>query len=174
MLWLLAVVVGLVFGLVVGGRVSNLARLRFRWPWVPVVAVLVREAVLLTPLNRVGGAQYIYLLALAAIVVWTIAHFGRLPGVWLITAGAALNLLVIAVNAGRMPVASEFAAGLTRHGGTLGQYTVMNTSTHLNLLADWIYLNPVPEAYSPGDVFVALGLAILVFVSTATPARIVS
>lgn len=165
---------GLAMGLVVGGRVSNLARLRFRWPWVLFAAVLVREAVLLTPLNRVSGAQYLYLLALATIVVWTVAHIGRLPGVWLITAGAALNLVVIAVNGGRMPVASEFAAALTRHGGTLGQYTVMSSSTHLNLVADWIYLNPVPEAYSPGDVLVALGLAILVFVSTATPVRIVS
>ena len=172
MLWLFAMVLGLVFGLLVGGRITNLSRLRFRWPWVLVAAVLIREAVLLTPLNRIDGAQYVYVLALAAIVVWTIAHFGRLPGVWLLTAGAALNLLVIASNSGRMPVASELAGALARHG-TLGQYTVMTSATHLNLLGDWIWLNPLPEAYSPGDVLIAVGLAILVFVSTATPARIV-
>jgi uncharacterized protein DUF5317 len=172
-LWILAMVLGLVFGLVTGGRVTNLARLRFRWPWLVVGAVVVREAVLLTPLNRVNGAQYVYVLALAAIVVWTIAHFDRLPGVWLITAGAATNLLVIIVNGGRMPVAAELAGSLARHGN-LGQYTVMSSATHLNFLADWIWLNPSPEAYSPGDVLVALGLAIAVFVSTATPARIVN
>ena len=164
---------GLVFGLLVGGRIANLSRVRFRWPWVLIGAVVVREAGLLTPLNRVEGAQYVYVLALAAIVAWTIAHLRRLPGVWLVTAGAAVNLVVVAVNGGRMPVASEFAGSLARHG-SLGQYTVMSSGTHLNLLADWIYLNPLPEAYSPGDVLVALGLAILVFVSTATPARIVS
>lgn len=173
MLWLFAMVVGLLFGLIVGGKITNLARVKFRWPWLVVGAVLVRVAVLSTPLNRVEGAQYVYLLALAAIVVWTVLHLGRLPGVWLITAGAALNLLVIAVNGGRMPVASELAGPLLRNGN-LGQYTVMSSATHLNLAGDWISLYPVPEAYSPGDVLIALGLAIAVFVSTATPARIVN
>lgn len=172
MLWVFAIVVGIVFGLITGGRITNLARLRFRWPWLILVAVAVRAAVLLTPLNRVDGAQYLYLLALAAVVVWTIPHFKRLPGVWLVTAGSALNLLVILVNGARMPVAPEFAASLARHG-TIGQYTVMGTQTHFNLLADWIWLHPVPEVYSPGDVLIALGLAIVAFVSTATPVRIV-
>ena len=49
----------------------------------------------------------------------------------------------------------------------------MGSATHLNLLGDWISLYPVPEAYSLGDVLIAIGLAILVFVSTATPTRIV-
>jgi hypothetical protein len=166
-------VVGLVFGLVTGGRISNLGRLRFRWPWVLLAAVVIREAVILTPLNRVEGAQYAYALALAAIVAWSVLHFDRLPGIWLLTVGGALNLLVIVANGARMPVAPEFAATLTRHG-QLGQYTVMGPGTHLNLLGDWINLYPVPEAYSPGDVLIALGLAIAVFISTATPTRIVS
>jgi hypothetical protein len=171
-LWLFAIVVGLAFGLVTGGRLTNLARLRFRWPWLIVAAVAVRAAVLLTPLNRIEGAQYLYVLALAAIVVWTIVHLNRLPGIWLVTAGSVLNLLVIVVNGGRMPVAPELAASLARHG-TLGQYTVMGAQTQLNLLADWISPYPLPEVYSPGDVLIALGLAIVAFVSTATPVRIV-
>jgi len=80
--------------------------------------------------------------------------------------------VVITVNGGRMPVAPEFAGSLVRHGSS-GQYTVMGSATHLNLLGDWISLYPVPEAYSLGDVLIAIGLAILVFVSTATPTRIV-
>ena len=173
MLWLFAIVLGVIFGLITGGRIGNLARLRFRWPWLVLAAVLVRVVVLLTPLNQVDGAQYVYALALAAIVVWTIVHINRLPGVWLVTAGATSNLLVIAANGGRMPVAAELAGSLARHG-SLGQYTVMSSATHLNLLADWISLRPVPEAYSPGDILIAIGLAIVVFVSTATPARIVN
>ena len=172
MLWLFAIVVGLILGLLVGGRIDNLARLRFRWPWLIIAAVVIREAALLTPLNRVDGARYVYVLALAAIIGWTIWHFGRLPGIWLVTAGGALNLLVIVVNGARMPVARELASSLARHGN-LGQYTVMGSGTNLNLLGDWISLYPAPEAYSPGDVLIALGLAVLVFVSTATPTRIV-
>ena len=172
MLWVFAIVVGLVFGLVTGGRIANLGLLRFRWPWLILAAVAIRAAVLLTPLNRVAGAQYLYVLALVAIMVWTILHIKRLPGIWLVTAGAGLNLLVILVNGARMPVTPELAASLARHG-TMGQYIAMGSQTHLNPLADWISLYPVPEVYSPGDVLVALGLAILAFVATATPVRIV-
>lgn len=168
MLWLFAIALGLVFGLVTGGSIGNLARLRFRWPWVILIAVVVREAVLLTPLNRVDGARFVYVLALAAIVAWTIWHFDRVRGIWLVTAGAALNLLVIVVNGARMPVAPELAASLIRHGN-VGQYTVMGSQTQLNLLGDWISLWPSPEAYSPGDVLIALGLAVVVFLAVRNP-----
>src|SRR5207253_2079210 len=124
MLWLFAIVLGVVFGLVTGGRIGNLAGLRFRWPWLIIAAVVVRESVVLTPLGRVDGARYAYVLALAAIVAWTIWQFDRVRGIWLITAGAALNLLVIVVNGARMPVAPEFAVALLRRGN-VGQYTVM-------------------------------------------------
>ena len=173
MLWIFAIAVGIVFGLLTGGRVGNLARLKFRWPSLVLAAVLAREAVLLTPLNRVEGAQYIYVLALAGIVIWTVGNLERMRAMWLVTAGAATNLVVVAVNGGRMPVAQEFAASLLRHGH-LGQYMVMGSGTNLNFLGDWIWLYPAPEAYSPGDVLIALGLAIGVFISTATPGRIVS
>ena len=172
MLFLGAIALGVVAGLVVGGRIGNLARLRFRWPWLLAIAVLVREVVLVTPVNRVDGAQYAYVVTLAAIVVWTIWNVKRLPAIWLVTAGSALNLLVIAANAGRMPVAPEIASSLLRRGA-IGQYMVMGSGTNLNVLGDWIALYPIPEAYSPGDVLIAIGLAVAVFISTATPARIV-
>ena len=168
MLWLFAILLGLVFGLLTGGSVGNLSRLRFRWAWVILLAVIVRESVLLTPLNRVDGAQYVYVLALAAIVAWTVWHFDSLRGIWLVTAGAALNLLVIVVNGARMPVAPELAASLVRRGN-LGQYTVMGAQTHLNLLGDWISLRPAPEAYSPGDLLIALGLAVVLFLAVRNP-----
>lgn len=168
MLWLFAIVAGLVFGLVTGGKITNLALLRFRWPWLILAAVAARAAVLLTPLNRVDGTQYVYVIALAAIVAWTIAHFKRLPGVWLVTAGTLLNLLVIVANGARMPVAPEAAASLARHG-TFGPYAVMGAHTNLNPLGDWIVLYPVPEVYSIGDVAIALGLAVVVFLAARNP-----
>jgi len=172
-LWLLCLALGLVAGLAVGGRMGNLARLKFHWPWMIPAAVAVREAVLLTPLNRVAGAQYAYAVALLAVVAWTVWNFHRLPGIWLLTAGAALNLLVILANGGHMPVAPELAGSLLRNG-SIGQYTVMGAGTNLNLLGDWIALYPVPEAYSLGDLLIGIGLAVGVFISTATSPRIVS
>lgn len=163
-----AVVLGLGFGLLTGGRIENLARLRFRWPWLILAALIVREAILLTPLNAVNGAQYVYLVALVVIVAWTIWHWRRLRGIWLVTAGGALNVLVIAANGARMPVAHEFAGSLNSRQ-TYGQYTLMGPNTNLNFLGDWIRLYPAPAVLSIGDVLIALGLAIVVFLAVRNP-----
>src|SRR2546428_7376360 len=141
MLWLFAIVIGLVFGVVTGGKIGNLAKLRFRWPWLILAAVVVRESVVLTPLNRVDGARYLYVVSLAAIVAWTIWQFDRLRGIWLITAGAAVNLLVIVVNGARMPVAPELAGSLLRRGN-VGQFTVIGRGNLLHLVGGWHVLVP--------------------------------
>ena len=127
MLFLGAIVLGLVLGTVTGGRIDNLARIRFRAPWLVVAAVIVREAVLLTPLNRVAAAGYVYLAALAAIGAWTAMHSRSVRGMWVITAGVVLNLVVIAANGARMPVAPEIAGAALLSRGTIGQYTVMGS-----------------------------------------------
>ncbi|MDQ2943324.1 MAG: DUF5317 domain-containing protein [Candidatus Dormibacteraeota bacterium] len=175
MLWLAALVLGLVAGFATGGRIENLGRLRFRWPWLVVVAVVIREATALTPLNRIDGIQYLYTATLAALVSWCVWNIDRLAGIWLVTAGAALNLVVIAANGGRMPVAPELAGTLVQ-GGHLGQYTLMTPETRLNWLADWIALpgpmaQLVREAYSPGDVIVAIGTAVVVLMAMRSSPR---
>jgi hypothetical protein len=164
LIWLGALVAGILIGLLGGGSVDNFARLRFRWPVLVLGAVVVREVVLLTPVGRLNGAQYVYALALAAIVVWTILHFDRLPGIWLVTAGGLANLTVILANGGRMPVAAELAGPLLRLGH-VGQYILMGPATKLNFLGDWISIGPIPEAYSPGDLVIALGIALVVFLA---------
>jgi hypothetical protein len=161
-------VLGLVAGLVTGGSIDNFSRIRFRWPMVVIVAVVIRFVILATPLNRVDGAQYVYAVSLVAIVAWTAWHFDRLPGVWLITAGGALNLAVILANGARMPVASGLAASLVKKGH-LGQYTLMGAGTNLNPLGDWISVPPFPEAYSPGDLVIGAGLGLVMFLLTRGP-----
>ena len=168
MLWLLTVAAGLVAGLLAGGSVDNIARIRFRWPWTVVGAVVVRVVVLVTPLNHVEGAQYVYVLALAAIVAWTLWHVDRLPGIWIVSAGTALNLVVIVANGARMPVAAVLAGTLVKQG-EIGQYALMGPGTHLSPLGDWISLPPLPEVYSPGDIIIAVGLAVVLFFATRGP-----
>lgn len=169
MVWVAALAIGLVGGFAAGGKLGNLVHLRFRWPWFVVGALVVRVAAVLTPLNRIDGIQYVYAATLAALVAWTVWHIGRIAGIWLVTAGAALNLVVIAANGGRMPVAPEIAGALVQRG-QIGQYTLMSADTHLNWLADWIAI-PGPlarvlrEAYSPGDLIVAVGIAMVVLLA---------
>ena len=164
MIWLIAIALGLVFGLVTGGSIGRLSKLSFRWPWLIVAVVLIREAVLLTPLGKVAGARYIYVAALLAIIAWVVWHSARVRGIWLVAAGAALNLIVIVANNARMPVAPELAGAVLPRSNP-GLYTLMGSQTNLNILGDWIRLGPIPEAYSVGDVLIALGLAIVVFLA---------
>jgi hypothetical protein len=169
-LWLIAIALGLVLGLGAGGKLSNLTRLKFRWPLVLLGAVLIREVVIFSPLSRVDGAQYAYALSLVLIVLWTIWHWNRLPGVQLVTLGGLLNLVVILANGGHMPVARDLAAsqmnGELLRRGTIGQYTLMTSNTSLNWLGDWISVRPIiPQGYSPGDVLIALGVALIILIA---------
>ena len=169
MLWPLAIAFGVALGLAGGGNLSNLARLKFRWPVVLVAAVVLRYVVIFSPLSRVEGAQYVYALSLAVIVLWTVWHLRLLPGVWLVTLGGALNLVVVLANGGRMPVDATLAAsqlgGILARRGHIGQYTVMGPDTHLGFLGDWVSLGPLPEAYSPGDLLIAMGIALVILIS---------
>jgi hypothetical protein len=164
-LWIAALGIGIVAGYVIGGRIDNLSRLRFRWPWLVVVALCVRAAILVTPLRHIDGVQYAYLAALTALVAWTLWQMELVRGIWLVSVGSVLNLAVIAANGARMPVAPALAGGLV-HIGQVGQYTLMTAETNLNWLADWIALPGigrwVPEAYSPGDVVVAVGIGVVI------------
>jgi len=169
MLWPLAIAFGVALGLAGGGNLANLARLKFRWPLLLVAAVALRYVVIFTPLSHVEGAQYVYAASLAIIVLWTVWHLRLLPGVWLVTLGGALNLIVVLTNGGRMPVDATLAArqlgGILAQRGHIGQYTVMGPDTHLGFLGDWLSLGPLPEAYSPGDVLIAMGIALVILIS---------
>jgi hypothetical protein len=97
---------------------------------------------------------------------------------WLVAAGNAVNLLVVAVNAGRMPVPASLArlAGpRLLHDGTLGQYVLLGPATRLGWLADIILLPGLagrvfPQAYSPGDLVILVGLTATLFLATRPPA----
>jgi hypothetical protein len=174
LLWIAALGLGIVAGFAFRGRFDNLAHLHFRWPWLIVAVLFVRAAVLVTPLGRVDGVQYVYLAALTALVAWTLWQVDVVRGIWLIAVGSMLNLLVIAANGARMPVARELAGSLV-HSGHLGQYTLITPDTNLGWLADWIALPGLrrlfAEAYSPGDVIVALGLGVVVALAMRSQAE---
>ena len=174
MLLLAGLVIGIAVGMVTGGKLGNLSNLRFRWPYFVLGVLIVKEVVLLTPLNRIDGMQFVYAASLAALIGWTIWHIDLLPGVWLVSAGNALNLLVVLLNGGRMPVSRELASRGTHllvDRGFVGQYVLMGPHTNLGWLADTLaFPGPLgailPEAYSPGDFVAALGIATVAFLAT--------
>lgn len=95
----------------------------------------------------------------------------RTPGLQLVAAGLASNVVAIVANGGLMPVrgAALLAAGT--------DYEVHNNSIqlgqpHFGLLVDrwaaphWV---PLANVYSVGDVLIALGLIVAVVVAMRTP-----
>ncbi len=146
MLVLIPLVAGLAIGIATGGKLGNLANLRFRWPWFVLAVLVIREAVLFRPFNQIDGVQFLYAAALAGLVVWTF----------------------LVANGGRMPVAPALAGVLVQRGH-VGQYVLMGSNTNLNWLADWITVSGpvgIRGAYSPGDLLVAAGVGVVAFFAT--------
>lgn len=143
------IALGVVAGLASGGRIQRLALLRIRWWQVLALAALVRVG---APL--IGDlAAVAYVLAFVTIAAVAVANT-HLPGMWLLTAGAASNCLVVAVNGG-MPVdlGALAAAGAGLPGDRL--HIELTDGTALAVLADRIPVSPFRGVYSIGDVLLA-------------------
>ena len=177
MLILLGGLLGAGLGFLAGGNLQRLAAIRLRWPWVVLLALLVKEAGLVGPLARWDYTPLLYVLSLAMLVGWTLWHWRVLPGIQLVSLGMLLNLVVMAANGGRMPVSADLLRSAPPalveqlpHAGHVGQYVLMTASTRLAFLGDTIPLpDPVrrffPQAYSPGDLVSLLGMALVGFLS---------
>ncbi len=177
----LAIVVSLCVGIVSGGTISNLSRTRLRFLPFVFLAVFV-QVLIFSPIlgyepiiHRIGPYIHIATLVVSAGVMLMNRH---IPGMKLIFAGAALNLLVITVNGGFMPI-SESAlriAGMEeemlhhqpKHDTEdyiLANSRLSDGEAHLLFLGDSI---PVPKELplstiiSIGDVILALGASVAI------------
>lgn len=162
-------ILGCLAGVALGGKLSNWSAISLRWPWVVVLALLIRVAVAGTPLGRVDWLRYVYVASLVALIAWTLWNIDRLFGIWLVSIGSTINLIVIVANDFRMPVVQS-AAGRLVELGSHGQYTVMDSGTRLSWLADWVLVPGwLGGVFSPGDAVIGIGLGIVAFAVTRFP-----
>jgi Family of unknown function (DUF5317) len=147
-----------------GGRLRRLADIRLRAQWAALGALAVQVLVLGL---FTGGASWWHAIvhvatyALAAYFVWANRS---IPGVVVIAAGGALNLLAIAANHGVMPTSAwaERAAGLQPADAFANSAVVDHP--HLLWLGDVI---PVPAPFglsnvlSIGDLLIYAGALVL-------------
>jgi hypothetical protein len=163
------VAIGLLAVPVAGGHLPRLFEVRFRAPWLLVLA-LSMQVVLAT----FGGPSTWWRLALHIAsfpigIAWVWLNRtvpGLTPGLWIVALGAVLNAAAIAANAGVMPASASAlrTAGLPANTANLANSDVLEDPNLLFLgdvfavPASWPYAN----VFSIGDVLVALGACVLI------------
>ena len=162
-------------GLLRGGRIHNLTHLSIRWSGLPLLALGLQLFVIYGPARadaRSFGLPALLILGSYALLVFTVLANWRIPGMMLLGAGAALNLLVIVLNGGWMPVTAEHlvAAGLLSSPTALepGQRVlfskdviVVRREGCLTWLSDVFMISkagPFSTVFSLGDSLMMLGL----------------
>jgi hypothetical protein len=171
-------IIGVAAGLVWGGRLGDLGRIPWRWPLLLVLALAVRTVAQNPPPHLDAIFPGIFVASSLVFIAWIIWHAGILNGFWLIALGTGLNLTVIVVNGGHMPLEHAIAqttAPELAHG-PLGGYIEAGPATMLAWLDDWLRISwfdntPLDLAFSPGDVVIAVGLAAVGFEATRYASR---
>jgi hypothetical protein len=173
MILLLAVAAGLVAGLARAwyGR-HRLRSPNLRLIWLVPIAFLPRWLAFSLPTTRklIGDNSAAAALVGSQVLLLIFAWLNRSqPGFWALGLGLALNLLVITLNGGLMPVSPELVArllpdappGTWQVGERLGWNVVLSTTnTRLWWLSDHLVTPtwfPFQKALSLGDVLVAGG-----------------
>ena len=170
------IALGLIAGLLAGGRLTNLTEVRLRWMAVIFLAVVVRygtEAALSRDIPGAATLRIPLLVTAYAILLVGLWVNRRQPGLAIALVGTLSNAVVIAVNGGHMPLwePSLAAAGLTP-ADLIGPLHVLlppaidaSFLAHLGPLADVIPI-PIPlvrNVASVGDVVISLGLGFFLF-----------
>lgn len=166
-------VTGLIIGLLTGGSLRGIARYPLKGVLLPVIALLLKAgaAALFAPQT---GAVAVSLLQY--LLVFLFLFLNRRSIIWpaVVFVGSLLNLLVVALNGGCMPVDAALLGDATQRlallqSGRIYAYCLMDESTRLPFLGDIIRLGPagIPLGFaSIGDIILCAGVALLAFCMT--------
>ena len=170
---LYALVVGVLVGLLTGGRLERLDDLRLRWVPLALVGLGVQLVLFLGPVGDAVGAlgPAIYLASTAAVLAFVLRNL-RITGLPIVAAGAALNLLAIVANGGVMPTtaAAMTAAGLDPTEGFSNSAIVAAPAlaplTDILALPAWL---PLANVFSIGDLLIGIGVAVAIAAAMRRP-----
>lgn len=177
MLYIIAIIVGIVIALVLGGSFSNFASFKFQKGWLIIVAFTIQIVA------RLAAQKCSAKIVSYALFINIIAYCLLLTGFWLnreyfgikvISVGSGLNILAILLNGGRMPVNYE---ALLRNNmdriidlinrGLDFKHVLIDESTKVLFLTDIIQLPGIfgylMRVVSIGDLIIALGICVFIF-----------
>ena len=150
------------------GRLSALAELQLRRPWLVLAAIAIQIGIVSVFPGGVGVlGEPLHLLSYLLLGAFAWAN-RRIPGVYVIALGGFSNFLAITVNGGVMPADPDAlaAAGKTVEAGEFINSTAVS-DPKLAFLGDIIATPaslPVSNVYSVGDVLILLGAFVLLHV----------
>jgi hypothetical protein len=157
---------GILLGFARGGRLGNLADLKFEWALVAIAALAVQLALFSAPVTAVVGQAGPVLYVASSLVVLAVVLRNRaLPGLKLIALGAISNLVAILANGGYMPAdpAALALAGLDPTTGYSNSIVTNNAAfpglTDIFAIPDWL---PFANVFSLGDVLISAGIVVAV------------
>jgi hypothetical protein len=178
MLLLYAVIAGLVWAYIWGGRLERLAELSWRGAHWVMVAFFI-QIVIFSPLERflptalIPALHVCSYLLLAAVLLAN----RRMPGVWLVFAGLVGNLAAIAGAGGYMPASETALRGAGLEFSGIHYNSVVGQNTWFWFLGDMFYIpRPWPGAnvFSVGDALIAVGAIRLLWRGTGAGWRCAS
>lgn len=159
---------GLLFAILLGGRLERLLEVRLRRPGLVVAALLLQVALFsrvtadLAPWLR----GTLHILSYVLLIAFVVAN-ARVRPLLLLSSGLVLNAAVIAANSGRMPV----ARGAARAAGIVDTPVTNVAIGHgrLSFLGDIFALPralPLTNVFSVGDLLIGAGMIMFVVLVT--------
>ena len=151
------------------GRLSALAELQLRRPWLVIAAIAIQIVIVSVVPGGVGVlGEPLHLLSYLLLGAFAWAN-RRIPGVAIIAAGGLSNFAAITANGGVMPADPDAlaAAGKTTEAGEFINSKAVQDPV-LGFLGDIIATPgslPVSNVYSVGDVLILLGAFVLLHVA---------
>ena len=161
-----AVAAGVVLGLLLGGRPSNIGRRPLQLVSVLVVSVALQAFAENVDIDDTLGLALV-LVSYAGLSAFAVANI-RLVGMPVVLVGLVCNLAVITVNGG-MPVEREaiVAAGVATDAEIdrldFGAKRHLEEDDQLMFLADIVPVSVTSEVLSFGDLILAFGVADVIF-----------
>jgi hypothetical protein len=160
-----AVIIGVLAGYLLGGRLGRLADVRLRAPWLFYLAIRLQIVAFSSLLGRHEGVATVFSIGSYAALVIVFALNVRLTGMPIAGAGMLLNLAAMLANGGHMPALPSAMrdAGLAYTG--VHNNSVADASPTLAWFVDrWAAPSwaPMANVYSVGDVLIGVGAAVIV------------
>jgi len=169
---LYAILIGILGGYLLGGRISRLADLRLHWIPLALLGLLVQVALFSDWVGAdFGDAAPAIYVASNLLVFAMVLRNVQVPGMALAAVGAASNLLAIVANGGYMPADPEAFASLGLGGSGYTNSTLV-TDPALPFLTDifampaWL---PAANVFSIGDVLLGAGVALTIALAMRGP-----